>query len=205
MSTNQIATGQALLEGLNLTQRRPPVDVGVTLLRELEEQDILQMLAAPRGVQPQALKKLRGVHHRIARLLAEGMKEADVSRICGVGGSHISILKGDPAFKGLLEHYSGVVAEAHVDFVGNLADLRDTAVSELHERLLDKPDEMSTSALIEIVKMGSDRTGFGVQSKVKVSGGVAVLTKSEIDALKAELSAESQTIDVSGRNIQQEG
>lgn len=189
------------MDVIDLTQRRPQKALNLTIVRELGQDDLLRMVTSERGTSAPALKKLRGVHHRIAKLLAEGLTESNVALACNVSLGHVSILKNDPAFKGLMEHYSGVVEEAHKDFVTNLADLRDSAVGELHERLLDSPDDISNSLLVDIIKLGADRTGHGPTGKVSVSGAVAMLTASEILELKQAAKAEEQLVDVSERTI----
>lgn len=140
--------------------------VGV-VVRELEQSD-LSLLGAEKGVTAPALKRLSERHHSLARCLASGMSPSDAAISCGYVLSRVSILQADPAFRELLEFYRSDVNEKYLDMHGVLAGLSLDAAMELRERLEDEmqTDEkkMTVGQLMELTKLGADRTGFGPQS-----------------------------------------
>lgn len=138
-----------------------------TQVRELDSCDIA-LLAEERGVQAPPLKRLSERHHALARCLASGMEDGDAAITCGYVISRVSILKADPAFRELLAFYRQDVNSKYLDMHGVLAGLSLDAAMELRERLeADAQVEdktMSVGQLIELTKLGADRTGFGPQS-----------------------------------------
>lgn len=136
-------------------------------VRELDETDIM-LLQEEKGTRPPPLKRLSERHHALARCLASGMAEGDAAITCGYVLSRVSILKADPAFQELLVFYRQSVEAKYLDMHGVLAGLSLDAATELRERLEAdmQADEktLSTGQLIELTKLGADRTGFGPQS-----------------------------------------
>lgn len=136
-------------------------------VRELDEVDIA-LLQEERGTSAPPLKRLSERHHALARCLASGMGDSDAAITCGYVLSRVSILKADPAFQELLAFYRQDVNSKYLDMHGVLAGLSLDAAMELRERLEadSQVDEktMSVGQLIELTKLGADRTGFGPQS-----------------------------------------
>lgn len=136
-------------------------------VRELDETD-LALLQEERGTTAAPLKRLSERHHALARCLASGMGDGDAAITCGYVASRVSILKADPAFQELLAFYSQDVTSKYLDMHGVLAGLSLDAAMELRERLESdiEADEkkISVGQLMELVKVGADRTGFGPQS-----------------------------------------
>lgn len=111
------------------------------------------------------IAKLRGIHHEIAQLLAQGLSETEVSAITSYSLSRISILKRDPSFKDLVAFYQKQKTEQFVDVQKRLATLSLDAIGEIQERLAEKPDSISTSQLIELSKVTLDRAGYSPVAK----------------------------------------
>ena len=136
-------------------------------VRVLDEVDIA-LLQEEKGSKAPALKRLSERHHALARCLASGMADGDAAITCGYVLSRVSILKADPAFQELLAFYRQDVNSKYLDMHGVLAGLSLDAAVELRERLeLDiEADEkkISVGQLMELTKLGADRTGFGPQS-----------------------------------------
>jgi len=136
-------------------------------VRELDATDIA-LLQEEKGSRAAPLKRLSERHHALARCLAEGMEPGDAAVTCGYVLSRVSILQADPAFKELLAFYRKEVTSKYLDMHGILAGLSQDAAMELRERLEAdmQADEktMSVGQLIELTKLGADRTGFGPQS-----------------------------------------
>lgn len=96
--------------------------------------------------------------------------------MCGYVANRVSILQNDPAFKELVEFYRREVNEKYRDLHEQLGEIAGEAAEEIMTRLEDKPEEISLGALMELTKMGADRTGFGPQTSstnININVGVA--------------------------------
>lgn len=155
------------METVFRTVGRAPRELSAELVRPLEEAD-LALLQTEKGSRPPALKRLSERHHALARTLASGHSPRDAGIICGYSASRVSILQDDPAFRELVEFYRADVEQRYLGMHEVLAGLSLDAAMELRERLeadMDAEDKaMSVGQLIELTKMGADRTGFGPQS-----------------------------------------
>lgn len=151
-------------------------------VRELAPED-LSLLGTEKGSAAPALKRLGDRHHALARCLASGMSEGDAAIACGYVVSRVSILKADPAFKELLEFYREDTNRAYRDMHARLAGLSMDAADELQTRLeadMESDDKnISIGQLLEITKLGADRTGHGPQSSQNVNVNVGIAAKLE--------------------------
>lgn len=145
------------------TRGRAAKPLAVAVERELEEAD-LALLGEEKGSQAPALKRISDRHHSLARMLAGGMPEGEAAVYCGYSLSRVSILKDDPAFQELLAFYRENVEREYMDLHQRLSGLAQDAAAELSIRLEEKPEDISIGQLMEITKMGADRTGHGPQS-----------------------------------------
>jgi hypothetical protein len=145
------------------TRGRAQREVVATTVRELEGGD-LQLLGAEKGSEPSALKRLSDRHHALARNLASGMGAGEAGLVCGYVASRVSILQTDPAFRELIEFYRRDVTAQYRDLHQRLSGLALDAAEELADRLETEPEKVSIGQLMEITKMGSDRTGHGPQT-----------------------------------------
>lgn len=136
-------------------------------VRELDEVDLV-LLGEEKGSVATPLKRLSDRHHALARCLASGMAEGDAAISCGYVSSRVSILKADPAFQELLHFYRQDVTTKYLDMHSVLAGLSLDAAMELRERLEDdisaEEKKISVGQLVELTKLGADRTGYGPQS-----------------------------------------
>lgn len=150
------------------TVGRAAKPVSAEIVRELTAEDLV-LLEVEKGVKAPTLKRLRDSHHSIARLMAQGLSNIDIASITGYSQSRLSILKGDPAFEELIAFYrnnaNAIKDAAYAGVQEKLAAVNHDAIEELHERLMDEPEKFSIDDLQETIKMTSDRTGHGPQSK----------------------------------------
>jgi hypothetical protein len=132
--------------------------------RELTEDDLREALA-PAGSKSPAPLELKTSHHQLARLLAQGKKQVEISAITGYSQSRISILKSSPAFQELLAHYEELEKEgykiARADMKERLATVGFNSIEVLQSRLDDDPDSFSNKDLLSIIEASADRTGHG--------------------------------------------
>lgn len=148
------------------TKGRKLSSLELEILGPIEPQDLI---AREEGGLPTSeaptIAKLRGIHHEIAQLLAQGLSETEVSAITSYSLSRISILKRDPSFKDLVAFYQKQKTEQFADVQKRLATLSLDAIGEIQERLAEKPDSISTSQLIELSKVTLDRAGYSPVAK----------------------------------------
>lgn len=150
------------------TRGRARADVAAVQVRELEEADLHALATTERATKAPPLKRLAERHHALARCLASGMEPGNAAIVCGYDRSRVSILQADPAFKELVTFYAADVQEKYMDLHGVLAGLSLDAAMELRERLeadMQADDKsISVGQLMELTKLGADRTGFGPSS-----------------------------------------
>lgn len=145
------------------TRGRAAKPVTASVVRELDAAD-LTLLQEEKGSSAPALKRLSERHHALARNLASGMSPSEAAITCGYSTSRVSILQDDPAFQELLAFYRADVEHQYRDLHTRLSGLALDAADELAARLEEDPESVSIGQLMEITKMGADRTGFGPQS-----------------------------------------
>lgn len=165
------------------------------VLRELTPAD-LAMLDTEKGSTTSHVKRLSQRHHSLARNLASGMSERDAGIICGYSPSRVSILKNDPAFRELLTFYAGEVDLVYQDMHEKLHGIASVALDELQERLEDEPESISVGQLLEVVKIGADRTGHGPQSSttnVNINVGMADRLQAARDRVSKARTIEGTT------------
>lgn len=173
---------------------RAPKPLAAVEVRELQPSDFA-LLATERGIEPAPLKRLGERHHALARLLAQGVSPGEASVVTGLSGSRISILKADPTFAELVSFYRDKVDEQYVDMHATLAGLSLDAAVRLRERLEDDDeDKLSIGQLIEITKLGADRTGFGPKSESTVNVNIGLAEKMQQARERAE--ARRRAIDI---------
>lgn len=175
------------------TRGRAPIDLSPAVVRDLTRGD-LAALEEEKGSTTPALKRISDRHHALARNLAGGMKEAEAALVCGISNSRISILKNDPQFQELLEFYRGEVDLVYRDMHEKLAGVASIALDELQERLEDTPEKVSMGHLMEVVKLGADRTGFGPQSST-TNLNVNVDMAARLNAARERVRQRQQTIE----------
>lgn len=160
-AVEEIATTLVIGSGRGSRKGRPTHGgpVSIVKVRELNQGDLADILAPPEvGAQTPTVIELRHSHHTIARLLADGTKQVEISAITGYSQSRISILKGDPAFQELVAYYTTQKEAIYLDVHQRLGTLAITAVDELQRRLDEEPHKVSSRETREIAEMALDRS-----------------------------------------------
>lgn len=151
------------------TTGRAAKPLSAVKVRELEADDLL-LLGTEKGSKAPALKRLGDRHHALARSLASGMSPGEAAIVCRYDSSRVSILLDDPAFRELLAFYREDVQRQYLGLHEQLAGLASDAAELLQDKLeadLDLPVEgrkITVGQLMEVTKLGADRTGHGPQS-----------------------------------------
>jgi len=107
------------------------------------------------------LNRVTERHHSLARCLASGMKNWESAIVTGYTPAAISLLKGDPTFRELVRFYSDKTDAVYADMHKHLAGMSIDAAVELRERMEKEPETLSAGQLMELIKLGADRTGYG--------------------------------------------
>ena len=168
------------LESLGGFPTSPPLyaEAGRALLSE----DLVVLETTPANSAPATIKKIREIHHQAARLMATGMKDVEISAVIGLTQNRLSILKNDPAFKELIQFYSGR-EDARFEVVQDrLKAVGLDALAEIHERITEGPEAIGTKTLLEIATSALGASGHGPILKHQHSH--VVLTAEELSKLK---------------------
>jgi hypothetical protein len=141
------------------------------------------------------LETLKTRHHEIARLLAAGITDTEVSKIMSVSLSTLSTLRRAPAFEALLLQYMAMRDERAIDLGVKIAQVAEKALEKVGE-LLDQPAAALDGDLLR--KVATDLLDRAGHSPVAKSATVtAALTPQDIRALRLARSeaAQMQVID----------
>lgn len=169
---------------------RKPSGVQGVMTRELTPQDIQKLHGLSFGALGSTatpLKRLKHSHHGLARLVADGVRESEISAVTGYSLSYISVIKKSPDFVELVAYYTEQKREVYLDVHQRLSTLSMDAVDELQGRLAEDPDRFDNRELKEIAEMGLDRVGYGKATQVNHSHKIALVDPAQIARLKDDL------------------
>ena len=166
--------------GLELSPRilgRVAKTLHAEFVRALTPEDLVLLeMDRNSGAAEHALKRLSHRHHALARLIANGTKPEDASAILSYELATVYRISVDPAFKELVIFYRKELdvqmRSNHERLVGVAAD----ALDVLQTRLEEEPEKFTINQLMEVGKMGADRTGNGPSSSsvsVSINLGLA--------------------------------
>lgn len=134
-------------------------------IRELTRDDMDQ-LKIKRVVD--VAKRFRDPHHRVARLIAAGLRPYEVAKKSGYSYGRIRTLTADPTFMELVASYRADVQEAFVESVDDYYELATSNMLKAERQLAEKLDEadeqgelLPTRDLIAISRDAADRFGYG--------------------------------------------
>lgn len=177
--------------GLDLfrTKGRAARPVAAEVVGEVSRSD-LALLGTERGTKAAPLKRIGERHHSLARMLAGGMKPGEAAVAVGLHPSRVSILQDDPTFAELVKFYRENVDAVYANLHERLAGMSADAAEELRRRLEDNPEELGLGSLMEMVKLGADRTGHGPTSRQEVN-----VTHNIADRLQAARQRHSRLIE----------
>lgn len=134
--------------------------------------DDLAVLKGPRAP-ANRVQAFRDTHHRLARLVASGIRREEVVALSGYSYHRIAVLCSDPAFQELVASYRDVVNEAFERAQDQYATLATANMLKAEAMLSDKLDEaiesgetLPTRDLIAISRDAADRFGYGKKTFV---------------------------------------
>lgn len=135
--------------------RKRPKPLDVTIERELTPEDLLTFNSASPAVigARSAITRIRHAHHQLARLIAQGTQQSEISLITGYSPAYISLIKNDPAVKELIEYYSAQRDAIFVDVVERMRSLGLSTLDELQRRLEEETTTFTPRELMELAKL----------------------------------------------------
>lgn len=149
-----------MLEELDQAKPRRGRPLEAQLERELTAEDLLPDTSCQTpdsgldriSAGSSLVSRIRHSHHQIARLMAEGRKQVEISALLGYSPSWLSSLKTDPAFRELLEFYSAQQTEILADLTERQKAIGLAALEELQDRLDTDPEGFGNRELMELVE-----------------------------------------------------
>ena len=162
---------------------RKPAPLTARVLGELEPHHLSALGA--QAVEAPSLQRITERHHSLAKHLASGLSEGEAAAATGLSGPRVSVLKASPAFQELLALYRANAQAQYAEMHGRLAGIATDALVELQNRLEDEPEKLGPTVLLELVKLGADRTGFGPTAKQETTINVNLSERLEAARLRA--------------------
>ncbi len=142
---------------------RPAKKPSIDSVRELTREEVATI---PRA-RTAAVVQLRDTHHMLARLVAMGLRNGDISLRTGYSLVRISIMKGDPAFQQLVASYRESVddqwRESVDEYFENAAFVRTASIRQIRDRLEDADEtgeKIPLNQLLALHADTADRTGY---------------------------------------------
>lgn len=147
------------------------------------------------GDATEPLKKVRAIHHAIARLLGGGMTAGQAAATVGWAPQRVRDLMLSPAFTELVAVYADQRELVVHDFEAKMRLVAADALSMVHERLMGvQGEQMGTNELVEIVKTLADRTGYNPNKPLAPVTNVN-FDRAEIAALQLN-NSQSESVEV---------
>jgi hypothetical protein len=140
------------------------------------------------------IKRLTDRHHALARAIAQGIPKGEAGAMCGYNNSRVSVLMSDPTFKELVDFYRSQQDKIFRGVAEKLSGIASDALDVLEERLEESPQEISTGQLLEIIKVGADRSGHGPQSTTTANVNIHLGLAERMEAARKQALAASQRV-----------
>lgn len=153
------------------------------------------------------VRNLSDSHHRVARLLASGLRPGVVAQRCGYSNQRITTLQADPAFQNLVAEYRKDVHEEWKAEIDEFYDLASANMLKAERQIADRLDSADNGEvtvplreLIAIRSDSADRFGYG---KKQTNVNLNVDFASQLERARAR-SAKVQTLDLPSTSLASE-
>jgi hypothetical protein len=155
---SQVVGDLQLLEELVLGTaaggRRKAAPLEVARVRALEPDDLELLQNPPNANLPiRPLQTIRHSHHQLARLIAAGKADQEISLITGYSPSYISSLKGGQDFKDLIAYYGAQKELIFVETMERLKIVGLNTLDELQKRFEEAPEQFTNGQLMELIDL----------------------------------------------------
>ena len=140
-------------------------------VRPMTREDLLCL--REKRVGPPRVQQFRETHHRVARLVAAGLRNSEISRLTGFSANRLAQFRADPAFEQLVSEYKDKVDEAYVrsqdEFYDSATEAKLRAIQMVHDHF-DRAEAdgelIPLGRLAPLVADLADRTGHGKHATV---------------------------------------
>ena len=149
-----MSTGLAFRQSNGRPPRRDPI---VVLVDELTPDDLEAMDSEGPHHSAAPVSELKPSHHAVARYFAVGLLAVDVARVTGYSQVTLSLLMKSPAFQELLHFYRDEANQAAYDVGEKINLMTNDTLAELHQRVLQTPENLSTDFLRKLATDLMDR------------------------------------------------
>lgn len=123
------------------------------------------------GALAEAESQFKDHHYRIACLLGQGKKQAEVALETGYSSARISRLRQIPAFRFLIERYRNkaeyIEFQAFRQVKAMMAAIHLEALDLLQDRIMDDPDSITNRELLDVIADMADRLGLSKVSRTE--------------------------------------
>lgn len=155
---SQVIGDIALLEELVLGTaaggRRKAAPLEVARVRELTSEDVPLLQAPPNAALPaRPLQTIRHSHHQLARLIASGKPDQEISLITGYSPSYISSLKGGQDFQELISYYGSQKELIFIEAMERMKIFGLSCLDELQKRFDEAPESFTNNQIAELTEL----------------------------------------------------
>lgn len=177
---------------------RVPKSRQIVAVRELRR-DELGVLREARA--QTATQRYRDPHHRLARMLAVGIRPSEVAARAGYSYARLAMLMKDPGFQNLIAEYRRDVQEQYKENADEMFDMATANMVKAERMLSEKLEEadengelLPTRDLIAITSDRMDRFGYGKkQTNLNVNVDFALqLQKAIARSGKVQIEAKAE-------------
>lgn len=186
---------------LNLVEVRVPmkIDSSAEIVRLITKAD-LKMLAVreatPDDAPVKLVKRLSTRHHALARALAEGMENWRAAAFTGYDEVYVSIMKADPTFQNLVQHYTDLKEQELVANARLVNGVAHDALMLIQDKMENEPEKVTMSQAIEVAKLGLDRSGVGPSTSVDHKHSHTINMADRLQAARLKADELRKTIDI---------
>lgn len=173
---------------------------GISNVREITKEDLALLYEKRTNVV--TISQIRDSHHRVARMVAMGARDAEIAEACGYSIQRVRTLRPDPGFKQLVAEYREMITEAWKEEVSAYEKLATSNMLKSERMIadrLDKADEEEVPVpikdLLAISRDAADRFGFGKrQTNINVNADFASQLEKMINRSKT-IDGTATTVD----------
>ena len=144
------------------------------------------------------INRIREKHHSVARLVAQNFENGVICAIVGYTPAYLSTLLNNPAMQELIRYYRAQQSNASEVIAEKLRSVAMRAVEQLAERIDEDGDNApSNNDLIQLAKLGLDRSGHGPTSTQVINSTQHIVDYAELQRLnRAAKGDEDDFIDM---------
>lgn len=134
--------------------RRKAEPLAVVRVRALTAEDLPLLQNPPsQGQTVRPLQQIRHSHHQLARLLAAGKAQEEISLITGYSPAYISSLKSGQDFKELISYYANQKEMIFVEVMERMKAVGLNTLDEIQRQFEENPDSFTTQQKMDLVEL----------------------------------------------------